>query len=108
MIDDALVGEIRMFAHANPPEGWLPCDGRTLKIFAHPALFSLIGTQFGGDSKTTFWLPDLRGRIPMHIRDGFLVGALAPAAQSGTESEQQPYAAVAYYIASEGFFPTRP
>ncbi|AOL17944.1 phage tail protein [Xanthomonas citri pv. malvacearum] len=62
---EAFVGEIRLFPIDWAPAGWLPCDGRTLPITSNVALASLLGTQFGGDGKTTFNLPDLRGRTPV-------------------------------------------
>ncbi|KAB7768846.1 phage tail protein [Xanthomonas maliensis] len=62
---DAFVGEIRLFPTDWAPAGWLPCDGRALPINSNAALASLLGAQFGGDGKTTFNLPDLRGRVPV-------------------------------------------
>ncbi|PPT99672.1 phage tail protein [Xanthomonas arboricola] len=62
---DAFVGEIRLFPIDWAPAGWLPCDGRQLQINSNVALASLLGNQFGGDGKTTFNLPDLRGRVPV-------------------------------------------
>lgn len=56
------VGEIRAF-HGELPPGWLPCEGQTLKINDHFALVALLGNRFGGDSRETFALPDLRGRV---------------------------------------------
>jgi len=60
------VGEIRMFAGNFAPAGWMFCDGTTLPISEYDTLFNLIGTTYGGDGQTTFDLPDLRGRIPIH------------------------------------------
>lgn len=62
---DAFVGEIRLFPIDWAPAGWLPCDGRQMQITSNVALASLLGNQFGGDGKTTFNLPDLRGRVPV-------------------------------------------
>lgn len=61
------VSEIRMFAAEEPPDGWVPCDGRLLAIQEedHQALFALIHTTFGGDGRTTFAVPDLRDRVPL-------------------------------------------
>jgi microcystin-dependent protein len=59
-------GEIRMFSGTTVPQGWLPCDGRLMPIRGNQALFSLLGTSYGGDGQTTFGLPDLRGRVAMH------------------------------------------
>ena len=60
------VGEIRMFAGNFNPSGWMFCDGTTLAISENETLFQLIGTTYGGDGETTFNLPDLRGRVPIH------------------------------------------
>jgi len=64
------LGEIRLFAGQKAPDGWMPCDGQTLRTAAHGALFSVIGATYGGDGKTTFALPDLRGRVPIHQGQG--------------------------------------
>ena len=60
------IGEIRIFAGNFPPAGWMFCDGNTLAISENDALFTLIGTTYGGDGQETFNLPDLRGRLPVH------------------------------------------
>lgn len=59
------LGEIRAFAFNFAPDGWASCDGQSMNIQQNVALFALIGTRFGGDGKTTFLLPDLRGRTPL-------------------------------------------
>ncbi len=64
MLTDNYLGEIRLFSFEYAPEGWHICDGSILNIQQNVALFSLIGNAFGGDGKTTFALPDLRGRAP--------------------------------------------
>src|SRR5688572_12849104 len=63
---DPFLGEIRLFAGNFEPVGWMFCDGRELEIADHVPLFSLIGTIYGGDGQSTFNLPDLRGRVPVH------------------------------------------
>lgn len=60
------VGEIRMFAGNFAPAGWMFCDGQLLPISENETLFNLIGTTYGGDGQSTFGLPDLRGRLPLH------------------------------------------
>src|SRR5436305_12622375 len=65
------VGEIRMFGGNFNPSGWMFCDGALLPISEFETLFNLIGTTYGGDGQSTFALPDLRGRIPMHQGNGF-------------------------------------
>ena len=65
------VGEIRMFAGNFAPAGWMFCEGQLLQIAQYETLFNLIGTTYGGDGQTTFALPDLRGRLPIHQGSGF-------------------------------------
>lgn len=65
------VGEIRMFAGNFAPVGWMFCEGQLLAISENETLFQLIGTTYGGDGQSTFALPDLRGRIPLHQGNGF-------------------------------------
>ena len=64
------VGEIRMFAGNFAPRGWAFCDGQLLAVSSNDALFSLLGTIYGGDGRTTFGLPDLRGRLAIHQGTG--------------------------------------
>jgi microcystin-dependent protein len=64
---EPFVGEIRMFAGNFAPLGWATCDGQLLSIAENSTLFQLLGTTYGGDGKITFGLPDLRGRVPVHI-----------------------------------------
>jgi len=65
------VGEIRIFAGNFAPSGWMFCEGQLLPISENETLFNLIGTTYGGDGQSTFALPDLRGRIPLHFGNGF-------------------------------------
>ena len=67
------VGEIRMFAGNFAPAGWMFCEGQLLPISENETLFQLIGTTYGGDGQSTFALPDLRGRIPIHMGNGFIL-----------------------------------
>lgn len=67
---DPFVGEIRLFAGNFAPTGWARCDGQILPISQNTALFSLLGTTYGGDGRTTFALPDLRDRVPVHQGQG--------------------------------------
>ena len=69
-MSEPFVGEIRMFAGNFAPRGWAFCDGQLLAVSQNDALFSLLGTIYGGDGRTTFGLPDLRGRIPIHAGHG--------------------------------------
>jgi microcystin-dependent protein len=65
------VGEIRIFAGNFAPAGWMFCEGQLLPISENETLFNLIGTTYGGDGQSTFALPDLRGRLPIHQGNGF-------------------------------------
>ena len=65
-MSEPFLGEIIMFGGNFAPNGWAVCDGQLLSISSNPTLFSILGTAFGGDGRTTFGLPDLRGRVPVH------------------------------------------
>jgi microcystin-dependent protein len=64
---DPFMSEIRIMAFNFPPKGWALCNGQLLPINQNQALFSLLGTMYGGNGQTNFALPDLRGRVPMHV-----------------------------------------
>lgn len=68
--EQPFIGEIVMFGGNYAPRGWAFCDGQLLPIPQHTALFSILGTTYGGDGRTTFGLPDLRGRTPIHAGSG--------------------------------------
>src|SRR5260370_35455725 len=70
-MSEPYVGEIRMFAGNFAPAGWMFCEGQLLPISEFDTLFNLIGTTYGGDGQSTFALPDLRGRLPIHQGGGF-------------------------------------
>ncbi|TVT78703.1 MAG: phage tail protein [Denitromonas halophila] len=69
-MSDPFIAEITMFGGNFAPRGWAFCDGQLLPIAQNTALFSILGTTYGGDGRTTFGLPDLRGRLPMHPGNG--------------------------------------
>jgi len=71
------VGEIRLVGFNFAPVGWMFCDGSVLAISGNETLFNLIGTTYGGDGQSTFALPDLRGRIPIHQGSGFVIGQIS-------------------------------
>src|SRR5690242_18698816 len=75
-MSDPFIGEVRMFGGNFAPLGWAACDGALLAIAQNDALFALIGTTYGGDGQSTFALPDLRGRIPIHQGNGHTIGEL--------------------------------
>jgi microcystin-dependent protein len=68
------IGEIRMFGGNFAPAGWALCQGQLMAIAQNDTLFNLIGTTYGGDGQTTFALPDLRSRIPVHVGPSFALG----------------------------------
>ena len=86
-MSEPFVGEIRMFAGNFAPVGWAFCDGQLLAISQNDALFSLLGTIYGGDGRTTFGLPDLRGRIPIHFGSGPGLTPRTIGTKIGTENE---------------------
>ena len=75
------VGEIRMFGGNFAPAGWMFCEGQLLPIAENETLFQLIGTTYGGDGQSTFALPDLRGRLPVHFGNGFTLAETGGAEQ---------------------------
>ncbi len=79
------VGEIRMFAGNFAPAGWMFCEGQLLPISENETLFQLIGTSFGGDGQSTFALPDLRGRLPIHFGTGPSLSTFTLAETGGAE-----------------------
>lgn len=83
---DPFLGEIEIFGFNFPPVGWQQCNGQILSISQNIALFSLLGTIYGGNGQTTFALPDLRGRIPMHIGQGLGLPNKTIGQQGGTET----------------------
>ena len=131
-------GQIMMWPSNFAPRGWAFCDGQILSIMQNTPLFALLGNTYGGDARTTFALPDLRGRAPMHqgagpgltLRDfgeiggaeqitlptGTLTEAPAgdPAQQvvaapsDGTIANLPPYQTINFVIALDGVWPTRP
>ena len=76
-MSDQFIGEIRVFGGNYAPEGWALCDGTLLPIAQNDALYAVIGTTYGGDGQTTFALPDLRGRIPVHQGPSYPLGQVA-------------------------------
>jgi microcystin-dependent protein len=111
---ESTLGEITMFAGNFAPRGWQFCDGQILPISQHQALFSLLGTTYGGDGRTTFGLPDLDGRVPLHVgghRDhtlgekGKMQGERNAAA--GEDSKSIRYLGLNFIIATQGLFPSR-
>jgi microcystin-dependent protein len=86
-MSEPFIGEIRMFAGNFAPRGWAYCDGQLLAVSQYDALFSLLGTIYGGDGRTTFGLPDLRGRLPIHAGSGPGLSPRNLGVKSGSEQE---------------------
>lgn len=93
----AFLGELRIFTYGRPPNGWAPCEGQMMSIQGNTALFALLGTQFGGNGSTTFALPDLRARVPIHVGGGNVVGtAGGEAAHTLTPAEMPMHSHLAF------------
>ncbi len=104
-----MIGEIRMFAGDFAPKGWAICDGRMVAISQQSALFALLGTNYGGDGRVTFGLPDLRGSSPMGAGQGIALPNRKQSSQVtryGTvDGQDMGYVCVNFIIALEGDFP---
>jgi len=74
---EPFLSELRIFSFGFPPKGWAMCNGQLLPINQNQALFSLLGTTYGGNGQTNFALPDLRGRVPHHQGSGHTLGESA-------------------------------
>ncbi|MGM3274835.1 phage tail protein [Ralstonia sp. 24A2] len=86
---DQFIGEIRLCAFSFPPRGWAFCSGALLPVQQNTALFSLLGTMYGGDGRVTFALPDLRGRTPLHRNLQSYVQGVQAGSETVTLNEQQ-------------------
>lgn len=76
-MSEPFLGEIRCFSFPFTPQGWLPCAGQLLPINQYQALYVILGTRYGGDGVSNFALPDLRGRVPVHVGNGITLGQKA-------------------------------
>jgi microcystin-dependent protein len=85
---EPFLSEIRIFSFGFAPKGWALCNGQLLPINQNQALFSLLGTTFGGDGRVNFALPDFRGRVPVHVGGGWLLGQAA-GEESHTVTQQE-------------------
>jgi microcystin-dependent protein len=102
----AYIGDITLFAGNFEPSGWYFCDGRLLPISQFDVLFNLIGITYGGDGQTTFGLPDLRGRVPVHQGTGssgttYTVGQIGGVETVTLSTQQIPAHNHAFYASSE-------
>lgn len=105
---DPMLAEVRLFAGNFAPRGWMKCEGQLLPIANNSALFSLLGTMYGGDGRTTFALPDLRGKVvvgtgsdPTNYKPGRKVNTAAKGNDGGQGLS------MSYIIATVGTFPSR-
>src|SRR5215210_3169898 len=102
------VGEIRMFAGNFAPAGWMFCEGQLLPISENETLFQLIGTTYGGDGESTFALPDLRGRIPIHQGNGFILAETGGVEEVTLTVNQIPAHSHAFVASTAGATSTSP
>lgn len=91
MTADPFVGQILMVGYTFAPKGWAMCNGQMLEIAQNAALFSLLGTTYGGDGRTTFALPDLRGRFPLHASPQHILGGTGGAESVTLMTQQLPF-----------------
>jgi microcystin-dependent protein len=87
---DPFLGEIRLMSFTFAPRGWALCNGQLLPINQNQALFALLGTMYGGNGQTTFALPDLRGRVPMHVGGGLTQGAAGGEVSHSLTTQEMP------------------
>lgn len=99
-MSEPFLAEIRSFAFNFVPKGWLPCDGRLLPINQNQALFSLLGTNFGGNGVTTFALPDLRGRTAVHAGTSVSLGESAGEEAHTLDSAETPHHSIGVDVRS--------
>lgn len=115
---DPFIGEVMMTAATFCPRGWTEANGQLVSISENLALFSLLGTTYGGDGSKTFALPDLRGRAPVHVGNGRDVPPLVLGQKGGNSSvardpaasgtvKTQPTLAIRYCVAIQGIYPSR-
>ena len=89
-MSNPFIGEIRMFASSFAPAGWAFCNGALMPISENDALFTLIGTTYGGDGQETFALPNLQSRVPMHVGNGHILAESAGVEQVTLTVQQTP------------------
>ena len=107
---DTMIAEVKLFAGNFAPRGWAFCEGQLLPIAQNQALFSILGKTYGGDGRTTFALPDLRGRVPVGAGTGsgldpVILGQKASSGGSGKVTMSS--LGMHYIIALQGVFPSR-
>jgi len=108
---DAMMGEIKLFAGNFAPRGWAFCEGQLIPISQNSALFSILGTQYGGDGRTTFALPDLRDAVPISASNTRKQGSVVNGANFKIDNTQSSTTvktvSLRYIIALYGVYPSR-
>src|SRR5688500_7310932 len=89
-MSEPFLSEIKLVSFNFPPKGWALCNGQFLPINQNQALFALLGTTYGGNGQTTFALPNLRGRVPMHMGNGHTLGEAAGSTSVTVNIQQLP------------------
>lgn len=89
-MSEPFLSEIKLVSFNFPPKGWALCNGQFLPINQNQALFSLLGTTYGGNGQTTFALPNLRGRVPIHMGNGHTLGEAAGSTSVTVNIQQLP------------------
>lgn len=112
-MSDQFLAEIRILPYNFPPTGWAFCDGQLMPISQNTALFSLLGTFYGGDGKSTFALPNLQGSLPMHQGQGSGLSERFLGEQSGTETvtligSETPFHTHAFNVSNQASVETQP
>ncbi len=109
---EPILGQIIIFAGNFAPRGWASCNGQLMPIDQYQTLYSIVGTTYGGDGRTTFALPDLRGRVLVGTGQGaalpnHTLGQVTPLIGSDSGDERYQALALNYIIAIEGIYPQR-
>jgi microcystin-dependent protein len=108
-VSEPFLSEIKIMSFNFPPKGWALCNGQLLPINQNQALFSLLGTTYGGDGRVNFGLPNLQGRTPNHMGSGFVLGELGGEQAHTVNIGELPvhvHTAAASSTASDSFVPT--
>lgn len=108
---EGTIGEVRLFAGFFTPRNWLPCEGQLLEVMKHQSLYSVIGTIYGGDGRTTFALPDLRGRTAVGLGAGPGLNPVQEGEKTsgieGSVGSTGAGQAIRYVICASGIYPSR-
>src|SRR2546429_9452076 len=89
-MSEPFLGEVKIISWNFPPKGWAFCNGQLLPINQNQALFSILGTTYGGDGRVTFGLPNLQGRSPVHVGNGIALGELGGGTAHTVNNSEMP------------------